>query len=92
LDSELYRSSVLRFINKPPDWDDNLQAYVLNFKGRVTKASVKNFLMMDEATGKTRMLFGRLAKNVFSLDIEHPFSVLQAMCVVLSSFDRKLAC
>jgi len=49
---------------------------VLNFNGRVTKASVKNFLLVDAVTNQTRMLFGRLAKNVFSLDVEHPFSVV----------------
>lgn len=75
-----------------PDWDADLEAYVLNFNGRVTEASIKNFIIVDEGTDKVRMLFGRVAKNVFNLDIHYPFSVLQAFAVVLSSFDRKLAC
>ncbi|XP_049756604.1 tubby-related protein 2 isoform X2 [Elephas maximus indicus] len=29
--------------NKPPSWSDESGAYVLNFHGRVTRASVKNF-------------------------------------------------
>lgn len=64
----------------------------MNFNGRVTKASVKNFLLIDPETEKVKMLFGRVAKNVFNLDIEYPFSVLQAASVIVSSFDSKLAC
>jgi len=30
-------------INKPPKWNDQVSAYVLNFNGRVEKPSVKNF-------------------------------------------------
>ena len=29
--------------NKPPKWNEQVGAYVLNFNGRVTRASVKNF-------------------------------------------------
>lgn len=36
---------VLR--NKPPKWNDKLNAYCLNFGGRVTKASVKNFQLVS---------------------------------------------
>ncbi|CAM6002624.1 unnamed protein product, partial [Sphagnum balticum] len=35
------------FINKPPRWNDQVGAYVLNFNGRVTMASVKNFQLVD---------------------------------------------
>jgi tubby-related protein 1 len=34
-------------INKPPRWNDQVGAYVLNFNGRVTMASVKNFQLVD---------------------------------------------
>lgn len=34
-------------INKPPRWNDTVGAYVLNFNGRVTMASVKNFQLVD---------------------------------------------
>jgi len=36
---------VLR--NKPPKWNDTLNAYCLNFGGRVTQASVKNFQLVS---------------------------------------------
>ena len=31
------------FYNKTPKWNDQVQAFVLNFNGRVDKPSVKNF-------------------------------------------------
>jgi len=31
------------FVNKPPKWNDQVGAFVLNFNKRVTQASVKNF-------------------------------------------------
>lgn len=36
------------FINRPPKWNEKLQAFVLNFYGRVEKASVKNFQLVEE--------------------------------------------
>ena len=34
---------ILELHNKTPVWNDDTQSYVLNFHGRVTQASVKNF-------------------------------------------------
>jgi len=31
------------YYNKPPKWYEKYQAYILDFKGRIDKASVKNF-------------------------------------------------
>ena len=39
---------ISMFKNKKPVWNENLGAYVLNFNGRVEKASVKNFQLVDE--------------------------------------------
>lgn len=33
--------------NKPPKWNERLGAYCLNFGGRVTQASVKNFQLVS---------------------------------------------
>lgn len=35
--------SVTMLKNRTPQWSEETQSYVLNFKGRVTQASVKNF-------------------------------------------------
>lgn len=47
--------------NKSPSWSDESGAYVLNFHGRVTRASVKNFQMVrpdDRELLGTRRLSG----------------------------------
>lgn len=31
------------FKNKPPKWNEQLKSFVLNFNGRVDRASIKNF-------------------------------------------------
>lgn len=46
---------VLR--NKPPKWNDSLGAYCLNFNGRVTEASVKNFQLVEEGGDADRIIF-----------------------------------
>ena len=50
--------------NRQPMWNEITQSYVLNFNGRVTQASVKNFQITsaDDPTD-TIMQFGRI-KNV----------------------------
>ena len=34
--------------NKQPVWNEDTESFVLNFGGRVTKASVKNFQIIHE--------------------------------------------
>jgi len=38
--------------NKPPMWSEETQSFVLNFRGRVTQASVKNFQIIHEGNRK----------------------------------------
>jgi tubby-related protein 1 len=46
-------------------------AYVLNFSGRVTMASVKNFqLVTPEAHDSIVLQFGRVAKDEFTMDFQ----------------------
>lgn len=81
------------FENKPPKWNEQIGAYVLNFNRRVTQASVKNFQLMSREDPDTVFLqFGRVGKDVFNMDFRYPFSPFQAFAVCLSSFDYKLCC
>ena len=41
---------ILELHNKTPVWNDDTQSYVLNFHGRVTQASVKNFQVITFPT------------------------------------------
>eukprot|EP00935_MAST-01C_sp_MAST-1C-sp1_P001138 g1138.t1 len=84
------------YINKPPRWNDNVGAYVLNFHGRVTKASVKNFQLVthENAAGldDIALMFGRRGDNEFAMDYRWPVSAFQAFAVAISSCNSKLAC
>lgn len=102
---------VLR--NKAPRWHEQLQCWCLNFRGRVTIASVKNFQLIAASsqppTGPTTgaptpsqpaqsdqdkiiLQFGKVAKDMFTMDYRYPLSAFQAFAICLSSFDTKLAC
>ena len=79
--------------NKTPVWNDETQSYVLNFHGRVTQASVKNFqIVHDSEPEYVVMQFGRISEDVFTMDYRYPLCALQAFGIALSSFDSKLAC
>ncbi|GKV48247.1 hypothetical protein SLEP1_g55073 [Rubroshorea leprosula] len=102
------RPLILR--NKPPRWHEQLQCWCLNFKGRVTVASVKNFQLIaanqspPAASGPTPsqpaqpdhdkiiLQFGKVGKDMFTMDYRYPLSAFQAFAICLSSFDTKLAC
>ncbi|KAK3773320.1 hypothetical protein RRG08_023206 [Elysia crispata] len=85
--------NLLELHNKTPVWNDDTQSYVLNFHGRVTQASVKNFqIVHDNDVDYIVMQFGRVAEDVFTMDYNYPMCALQAFGIALSSFDGKLAC
>uniref|UniRef100_A0A8D2B817 Tubby-like protein n=1 Tax=Sciurus vulgaris TaxID=55149 RepID=A0A8D2B817_SCIVU len=85
--------NLIELHNKAPVWNDDTQSYVLNFHGRVTQASVKNFQIVHENDPDyIVMQFGRVADDVFTLDYNYPLCALQAFAIGLSSFDSKLAC
>jgi tubby and related proteins len=49
--------------NKPPCWNEQLAAYCLNFNGRVTLASVKNFQLVAQGDPDTVVLqFGKVGQ------------------------------
>lgn len=84
---------LIELHNKTPVWNDETQSYVLNFHGRVTQASVKNFqIVHDSDSDYVVMQFGRISEDVFTMDYRYPLCSLQAFAIALSSFDSKLAC
>ncbi|KAK6733994.1 hypothetical protein RB195_017642 [Necator americanus] len=79
--------------NKSPVWNEDSQSYVLNFHGRVTQASVKNFqIIHDHDPDYIVMQFGRISDECFSMDFRYPLSALQAFGIAMTSFHGKLAC
>ncbi|XP_057803922.1 tubby-like F-box protein 8 isoform X1 [Salvia miltiorrhiza] len=94
--------------NKSPRWHEQLQCWCLNFRGRVTVASVKNFQLIvatqpspsapassqpaQSDHDKIILQFGKVGKDIFTMDYRYPLSAFQAFAICLSSFDTKLAC
>lgn len=88
--------------NKVPKWHEDLQCWYLNFKGRVTVASVKNFQLIAAVDPshniahtdqeKVILQFGKIGKDVFTMDYCFPLSAFQAFAICLTSFDLKPAC
>lgn len=83
--------------NKAPRWHEQLQCWCLNFNGRVTVASVKNFQLVAACENGTEgenviLQFGKVGKDVFTMDYQYPISAFQAFAICLSSFDTKIAC
>ena len=69
----------------------SLHTHRLNFDGKVTMASVKNFILCNNEQEQI-MQFGRTGNNDFYLDVQWPLSLFQAFAIALSSFDSKLGC
>nr|XP_057934300.1 tubby-related protein 3 [Doryrhamphus excisus] len=86
-------NNLIELHNKAPVWNDDTQSFVLNFHGRVTQASIKNFqIVHNDDADYIVMQFGRVAEDIFTLDYNYPLCALQAFAIGLSSFDSKLAC
>ncbi|KAL7614058.1 hypothetical protein Lser_V15G07259 [Lactuca serriola] len=98
--STIKDSLVLK--NKSPRWHEQLQCWCLNFKGRVTVASVKNFQIgasvedcynvSNEEKDRVILQFGKIGQDIFTMDYGYPLSAFQAFAICLSSFDTKPAC
>ncbi|KAL6493096.1 hypothetical protein OROGR_032855 [Orobanche gracilis] len=95
-------SEPLILKNKTPRWHEQLQCWCLHFRGRVTVASVKNFQLVAAVhpshsipaseQDKVILQFGKIGKDVFTMDYQYPLSAFQAFAICLSTFDTKPVC
>lgn len=69
----------------------------------MTVASVKNFQLVASVDPsltnfpaaeqeKVILQFGKIGKDIFTMDYRYPVSAFQAFAICLSSFDTKPAC
>ena len=93
-----FTSRITSLVNKIPTWSQSIQGYVLDFGGRVTLPSVKNFQLINPHSGSISfkpiektivMQFGRIDENLFNVDLTWPLSIFQAYGIAISSFSRK---
>ncbi|KHN03006.1 Tubby-like F-box protein 3 [Glycine soja] len=94
------KDDVLVLRNKAARWHEQLECWCLNFHGRVTIASVKNFqLAVSPENGhagpqedEVILQFGKVGKDLFTMDYRYPISAFQAFAICLSSFATTVAC
>jgi len=96
----LVYEEVLALHNKEPVWEASINAWCLNFRGRANIASVKNFQLVNCKEDKLKhkqdsivhLQFGKMEKDVFSMDVQYPLSLVQAFEISLAGLDTKLLC
>ncbi|ESQ49407.1 hypothetical protein EUTSA_v10020909mg [Eutrema salsugineum] len=93
------RDPPLVLSNKTPRWHEQLRCWCLNFHGRVTVASVKNFQLVavrdcetEQPSERIILQFGKVGKDMFTMDYGYPISAFQAFAICLSSFETRIAC
>lgn len=101
------KETPLVLSNKTPRWHEQLRCWCLNFHGRVTVASVKNFQLVAAAAASGNgttglsperqseriiLQFGKVGKDMFTMDYGYPISAFQAFAICLSSFETRIAC
>ncbi|EQC33305.1 hypothetical protein, variant [Saprolegnia diclina VS20] len=84
---KLGRTSDLVILdNKDPEYEKG--CYRLNFNGRVSVPSVKNFQLVLRGTKQGVILqFGKVSDKLFHLDFRHPMTPFQAFSIALSQFN-----
>ncbi|EQB59810.1 tubby protein [Vairimorpha apis BRL 01] len=82
-----------KFINKEPFYNHETNSYSLNFNGRVTIPSVKNFQLVHPSDKTYLVLtFGKIGSDKYVMDYKFPFSAVVAFQVCLCAIDGKYFC
>ncbi|RHY26064.1 hypothetical protein DYB32_007898 [Aphanomyces invadans] len=73
--------------NKEPEYEKG--CYRLNFNGRVSIPSVKNFQLIARGNAAKGIVlqFGKVSDKLFHLDFKHPLTPFQAFAIALSQFN-----
>jgi hypothetical protein len=79
-----YHSTSLT--TRRPKWNPRLKTLNMNFHGRVSQSSAKNFqLELVDKPEKFRVLFGKVAQNKYVLDFKSPLNMIQAFAAAVST-------
>jgi tubby and related proteins len=90
---EISTENIIKLENKKPVWNAELRSYALNFNGRVTVPSVKNFQIVHSQHAEYIIQqFGKVNQDMYTCDFSYPLNALQAFGVAITSLDNKLAC
>jgi hypothetical protein len=47
---------------------------------------------VDEGEENSFLIFGKAGPDVYNLDVEAPFSIIQGVAAAVTTFERKLTC
>jgi Tub family len=91
--SFMIKLDSLSLCNKKPYFNNDTNSFSLNFSGRITRPSVKNFQIIHplDPTYIT-LTFGKEDINTYILDFTYPWSAINAFCVGLTALDHKFGC
>jgi len=79
-------SGLAEIETKDPTYENG--NYRLNFNGRVTVPSVKNFQLVEQGDRDTVLMqFGKVGEDRFHMDFRAPLTAVQAFAIVLSQFN-----
>lgn len=79
-------------MNKKPTYDEQRDAWCLDFHGKALYSSVKNMILVEaENEKKEAMLLAKSGEDMFNMDVMFPLSPRIAMAVASTSFDWKWA-
>ena len=85
-------TNLMELVSKPPVFVPEKGRYALNFHGRVTMMSSKNFqLVRPEDHDSVVLQFGKVGKDDFTMDFQWPLSPFQAFALALSVCDGKIS-
>ncbi len=74
---------------RKPIFHEQIRGYVLNFSGRVNMPSIKNFILEDVNSQKEILMFGKIDKENFRLQISSPLNCVIGAAVALVQFEGR---
>ena len=64
-----------------------IDGYLLNFGGRVQVASIKNFILEDAIAHRESLMMGKVAEDIFRMDVSWPLKPYVGYCIGLANID-----
>lgn len=86
---ECNRSKMMLLHTRKPIFHEQIRGFVLNFSGRVSMPSIKNFILEDVNTNKEVLMFGKIDKDNFRLQISSPLNCFIGTAVALIQFEGR---
>jgi len=80
-------NKIITIQNRLPIWDNYRDLYILDFKNLVTQASIKNTILIDDDENEL-LIFGKIANNLYSLNIKYPLSLIHGICMCITSLNK----